>query len=286
MASQLPARASGTGGKMRRLLLGLSGVALVGCTEYEVPPAVFQRAAHEFDCPEDVVRAENIGGTTYVARGCGQRATYTCHAANVGTYREEEVCIRESVEQDPESAPTEAPPRPPPGLREPQSNAPIGVAGLSFGQSSAAAGQLCEKAGLEWEPAETDHFTCSGPAEDVGFPVTLLTRFCDDALCAVVLIATEPDPGVWPKLLARLQKALGAKYGEPSETDVAIPKSCEGAGLPVCVQQDKAYAQVNWKWRKGTKIELSLGKGPGGGGGPAVRILYAQPSAVAPAQGL
>lgn len=63
-----------------------------GCVSH--PSTVKDRFASEYRCHD--VHVQNIGGTTYVASGCGARATYTCATNRTSQYSANSVCIRES----------------------------------------------------------------------------------------------------------------------------------------------------------------------------------------------
>ena len=59
--------------------------------------AVKQRFSAEAECNDVKVRA--IGGSSYVASGCGQQATYACASYNQG-FGQHTVCVRESSPQE------------------------------------------------------------------------------------------------------------------------------------------------------------------------------------------
>ena len=56
---------------------------LAGCGASQ-QSVVATRAMHEFSCPKDQVVVDELGGSSYRARGCGQTATFTCMGGNAG----------------------------------------------------------------------------------------------------------------------------------------------------------------------------------------------------------
>jgi hypothetical protein len=60
----------------KRLWTALVLVPLTGCFTYE--DAVRTRAANDFNCSEDKVAVDEVGGKGFRANGCGKVATYVC----------------------------------------------------------------------------------------------------------------------------------------------------------------------------------------------------------------
>jgi len=68
-----------------RPLLSLLLLFAAGCgttasdgSDADYRAAVLQRASAEFDCPSSEITLTYIDHSTYVAAGCGYRATYVC----------------------------------------------------------------------------------------------------------------------------------------------------------------------------------------------------------------
>jgi hypothetical protein len=67
----------------KTLLAAVAAPLLAACGASQ-QSVVATRAMHEFSCPKDQVVVEELGGSSYRARGCGQTATFTCLGGNAG----------------------------------------------------------------------------------------------------------------------------------------------------------------------------------------------------------
>ena len=75
-------------------VLVIAFVALTGCAS--VASAAGDRFAFEARCPRAQVEVEEVGGSAYVARGCGRRATYVCEpTTGAASIDNAAVCRRE-----------------------------------------------------------------------------------------------------------------------------------------------------------------------------------------------
>jgi hypothetical protein len=150
---------------------------------------------------------------------------------------------------------------------------PSQAAGFQFGESPADAEQACTSAGHTWEPGAESHFHCSGTAADVGLPATVLLRFCEGELCALVLsTAPEGENGkVWSRAFADLQQALRDKYGQPAVSEGKERDECAGR-LYDCLVAGTVERHVGWSWESGERIDVRMDSA--GGAGPQIRVEY------------
>lgn len=162
------------------------------------------------------------------------------------------------------SAPTAAP-KPPPD----------GAVGFTFGQSASDAEAACTNAGFTWAPEATDHFQCSGTPTDLGLPSDVVLRFCDEKLCAamVVVHVKSDESAPWIATTTRLRGALVAKYGRPETSEVKIPQDCAD-GFQACIQDERAAVHLEWTWPKGERIDLDIAKPPTETAPTAIRLVY------------
>ena len=66
---------------MKTIALALSVgplLAFTACSSLRT--TALDRATFDLDCPKDKIEVVSIGGTSYGAKGCGKKATYTCAA--------------------------------------------------------------------------------------------------------------------------------------------------------------------------------------------------------------
>ena len=74
-------------------------LALVGCVH---PSVIAERRAHyDLDCPHAPVTMTTLAGDTFIARGCGRTAVYTCiDSAGTRALAHRWSCIKESAKKD------------------------------------------------------------------------------------------------------------------------------------------------------------------------------------------
>jgi hypothetical protein len=78
------------------VVVGMFAALLGACSGASGPQVVRTRAVNEFSCPAEKVTVEELGGTSYRAKGCGQTATYTCMGGNVGNPYDA-ICTKEGT---------------------------------------------------------------------------------------------------------------------------------------------------------------------------------------------
>lgn len=255
---------------------------------------VRERASHELECPEDDLEVDEIGGTSFVASGCGRSGTYTCADSHRTTGRQV-VCVRDDPPpsaDDNSKSPAQA------GRTnaEPSSSArvtnnappPPGAAGFEFGAKGRAVQAACTEAGFEWTAIGRTKYRCSGAAKSVDLAdVSAELWFCKGALCGIFINGKPLDEGRWTSTAVNLYEALVAKYGQPSERHVRIPASCtksNDAG-PDCIAAGQASLRVSWSWPTTERIMLFVGI-PDGSQTPAVQLSYTSPRSAPQAEGL
>lgn len=72
---------------MMKTAVCVAFLAMSACASWMqgTPEPTHQRAVHDLSCPKDQIAVKHLSGTTYVAEGCGQVATYMCSGSNFMT---------------------------------------------------------------------------------------------------------------------------------------------------------------------------------------------------------
>jgi hypothetical protein len=78
---------------------GAGLLAIVGCVH---PSSIAEQRAHyDLDCPHGPVTMTTLAGDTYIARGCGRTAVYTCIDSGDGrSFDRRWSCIKESAKRE------------------------------------------------------------------------------------------------------------------------------------------------------------------------------------------
>jgi hypothetical protein len=155
----------------------------------------------------------------------------------------------------------------------PPSPPPTGAAGFAFGKSIDESAAACTGAGHEWTPGEENHFKCSGAPSDVGFPATVLVRFCSDKLCGLsISTAPESEEGkAWISTFADLKETLVRKYGAPAKDDKVRPVECKTKELYACLTDGRAQFLVDWRWPTKERVRAAMKKTAEG---PRIQLQY------------
>jgi hypothetical protein len=215
---------------------------VVGCAT--ASGIVQTRAASEFECPEDNVEVENIGGTTFRASGCGQTAVYTCSKLASGTAAPFP-CVRD----DP---PRPSVAQPPPASRAAASpgrlrDAPSGAGGFEFGVQEADVQRVCEGAGHAYSIIAANEGACDGLALDIGAKAKARVRYCAQKLCLVSIEVEREPKATLLQTFWRLKGALVEKYGDPTKAEAALPADCFDE-LGTCVANQRVKLHFEWQW--------------------------------------
>jgi len=229
---------------------------------------VRERAAHDFNCPEDRVKVKRVTGSasgrgstgTYEANGCGRHGLYStmCHP-QVGCIVEAEAnAAALSEAAAPRPAPAPAPTSEPRGE---EVKAPEGLAGFTFGMPAEEAERACSDAGHEFE-ATKNGGRCSGTVASVGFDSEVLMAFCNDAVCH--LRVTEPLDATLEAVTSRytrMMELLEEKYGKPAKHEGDVPPRCEDVAS--CIEDGKLQLKTYWKVGGGYRVRIRIVPGPG-----------------------
>ena len=70
---------------MMALSVAIFGMSACASWMQGTPEPAHQRAVHDLSCPKAQIEVTHLSGTTYVAKGCGQIATYMCSGSNFMT---------------------------------------------------------------------------------------------------------------------------------------------------------------------------------------------------------
>lgn len=250
---------------------------------------VRERAAHELDCSEDDIEIEEIGGTSYVAAGCGSSGTYTCSDTVQGMTA---ICVRDdppgSAHDDSASArrPDPAGTSASPSSAKPATDPPAGAAGFEFGAKGRAVRSACTDAGLEWTALGGTKYRCNGVPKSMDLAdASTELWFCKGSLCGIFVSGKATDESRWTPTAVGLFESLIAKYGQPAERDVRIPASCTKQEGPDCIAAGQASLRVTWSWPTAQRIELFVGIADGSPA-PIVRLSYTSPRSAGHAEGL
>lgn len=157
-------------------------------------------------------------------------------------------------------------------MMPPRSPPPEGAAGFEFGASAERVRLACEAAGHEWNAVGAENGWCSGPAKDLGMPVSVALRFCKDRACRISL---EHRPSSkWSSKVAMLKASLVSKYGDPKQRTPLIPEKCRGeVQFEQCLETRELTLRYEWAWPTGALIEMNVGKNEGAEPA-AIRVLY------------
>jgi hypothetical protein len=204
-------------------------------------------AAGDLDCPSSDIQIEQLGGSAYLAKGCGMVEQYDCKNRHYGYH--DLVCERETQSYGPTVG--AAPTAPPPTLL----GAATGGGGFVFGATEDDARRTCEQAGHTYAHEADGSGTCDGVAADVGAPARATFGFCDGKVCGVTL-QIDLAPGESPaRALVRWKEALVQRYGGPSATRTNMPSQCESDVTP-CLVDRTGTIRFYWQWPSRERIAL------------------------------
>ncbi len=104
-------------GRLRSAFFFLGSIVVVGCGHSDrnanyvddqpggqFGDVVSQRASFDLSCPRDKIAVEEIGGDSFGATGCGQKASYTC----ICMYHVWSECTKPLCQMDAHSRPAPA----------------------------------------------------------------------------------------------------------------------------------------------------------------------------------
>lgn len=131
---------------------------------------------------------------------------------------------------------------------------PAQPAGFPLGAPIGRAEEKCAEAEGTWE-GDKGEFTCSTPAEDLGFRASVYLATCDGKLCEVEVRAKPASPSA---LHEKLRRTLAKKYGRPREVKHRNDEACFG-DEDACVADGRRFHTDEWRV-EGGKIQLTLGK--------------------------
>jgi hypothetical protein len=263
----------------KRLAALLSGAGLLsGCGR--ASGVVHERAAHEFNCPEEDIQVESIGGTTYRASGCGEVAVYTCSRTFSGGYAIP--CVRD------DAVPSSAGPTPQIATEAPRAapasrlgDPPDGAGGFAFGMTDGDAKKSCEQSGHGYSKVTAETLMCDGLPVDVGTPAKGRLRFCAEKLCAVSLELVPVPNETFMQTLLRFKALLAEKYGEPTKSETQVPLACNRT-LGACLADERAKVRFEWRWPSRQGIVAWLGTQPHDAGRVGVHVEYSSPALFRP----
>ncbi len=157
-------------------------------------------------------------------------------------------------------------------------NAPIGAAGIAFGQTVSEVDALCKASGNKGTPPLKTpdlFYNCFGSTTSELPDVRQVSaKMCDGRVCSISISIPLSAGERWVGRFTQLEKNLTGRYGPAHERRRIQPSACESAkAFPACLADKTVTYSSRWVWST-PEVAVGIDLYPTASGPPNIALTY------------